>query len=396
MEFADSSTVHPTTGEASSLTQSATPLPTHPSQALAKPNVGRYFYFKWWLLCWAGLTQLVMAQHTKDELMGKLSQKNNHRSTGLNPHDAPNVAMEGFGGSRLLPPSQHMEDHSRKSNFRRRDQTDPCDGLYAEANTCLLQADPSCGSCVTSGFDAFLTTISLNFTCTDFTAGVCPIIYQECTCFPCQTELDAYFNCVLNGVSNGLSNTTCPALYCDPLKDFEATPASCSDEVLHVTDCVSLDCLSCLDDAIQSGAACPDFAEMSCAAIYTDCTTCLECINVVEPWLSCIAQESFSCDPLDCFPSNTTAPTSVPQALIFGTPTESVPVTSPSAAAPTQGNVPVSAPTLPSPAVPTQGNVPVTAPTLDRGRSSVGFRDVRAQTWAFTVVGMYLLQMCFV
>jgi hypothetical protein len=361
MAFTDSCIICPRT-DAACLAQPSTPLPTHPSQALAKQRRGSCFYFTSWILFWICSAQHVMAERTKEELILKLSQRDKHRSTASNP----DVAMEVLGGARLLPPSQYTEENSGGSHFRRRDQTDPCDGLLNEANACLPQADPNCGSCVTSGFDVFLTTISQNFTCTDFMSGICPIVYQECTCAPCHTELDAYFNCLLNDVSNNM----CPTVYCDPLKDFEATPKACSDEVLRVSECVSLDCLSCLDNAIESGAACPDFAEMSCAAIYTDCTSCLKCKNVVEPWLSCIAQESFSCDPLDCFPSNTTAPSAVPQALIVDTPTQSVPAVPPSVAVP--------------------------SPTLDRGTSSMGLRDVNTHTWTYVAVGVYALRIFFV
>ena len=333
------------------------PLPTHPSQRLSKQRTSVHFIFL--LLCWFSIAQLSVASLTKDELLLKISQKHRDRSTQW---ISPQMSIDG----------------TSLSHFHRRDQTDPCDSFGAEANTCLLQADPTCDNCVMAEFDLFLTTIDQNFTCMDFTSGICPIVYQKCTCSPCHAELESYFNCLLNDVRDNV----CPTVYCDPLKDFDATPAECLDEVLPVSDCVSVDCLSCLDDNIVSGVTCPDFEDMSCSALYSTCISCLHCLNVVYPWLNCLAQESFQCDPLDCLPSappsaesNTTAPTPVPQIGIIDTPV--VPM-APLAAAPMAA----------SPVAP--------APTMDRdASSSLGHRVAYTLVWSHIVVLMYLVSYCY-
>jgi hypothetical protein len=229
-------------------------------------------------------------------------------------------------------------------NCHRRDQTDPCDGMLSVVNSCLPASDPTCDDCVTSSFDAFLSNIPVDFSCDDYMTGVCPILYQNCTCAPCNTELETYFNCVLNDARDN----TCPTVFCDPLKNFDATPEPCLDEAAFASACVDFECLMCLDDAIATGVPCSDLQQMTCAAIYTNCVSCLECLNVVEPWLSCVAQESYACDPFDCQKSEApsaapgvasiqpvTGPqpvlvpsqtTSVPQAAIVDTPSVSAPI----------------------------------------------------------------------
>lgn len=180
---------------------------------------------------------------------------------------------------------------------QRRDQSDPCNLLLTDVDTCLLSANPTCGPCVATAFDAFLSSgVNANFTCSDFKEGVCPIVFQQCVCAPCNTELESYFNCVLNDVSDN----ECPVAYCDPLKDFSATPEACVDDLALATSCIGSDCLQCLGDTIDYGATCENFEEMVCDAVNIDCLSCLQCRNVVEPWLRCLATESKSCDTFQC------------------------------------------------------------------------------------------------
>ena len=194
---------------------------------------------------------------------------------------------------------------------QRMDQSDPCNLLLEDVNVCLPSTNPTCGTCVTTAFDMFLSTITANFTCTDFKGGVCPIVFQECLCAPCNTELESYFNCVLNDASNN----ECPVAYCDPLKDFSITPEACLDDLAFASACIGTDCLECLSETIDSGAECDAFEGMVCDAVNIDCLSCLKCRNVVEPWLNCIAVESKSCTTFQCDASVSpaTAPSSVLQ-----------------------------------------------------------------------------------
>ena len=290
--------------------------------------------------------------------------------------------------------------HSR----HRRDQNDPCNLLLEEANACLPSANPTCGTCITTSFDMFLSTITANFTCTDFKGGVCPIVFQECLCSPCNTQVESYFNCVLNDVSNN----ECPVAYCDPLKDFSITPAACVDDLAFASACIGSDCLQCLSETIDFGAECAAYEGMVCDAVNIDCLSCLRCRDVVEPWLNCITAETKTCATFQCdtFASPAVAPSSVlqpnvPTIVPPAVPTVPVPVivvpTVPSndtttfptsvpldsiVVTPTSGTVP-SSPMVPV-AVPSMGGpTPVTSPVITR--------DVPTTSMAATTVTLSTL-----
>jgi hypothetical protein len=290
----------------------------------------------WKVACLFGFVQLVFATMSEDMTSSapKIGQ-----TTTINP----------------------LTMNSLKKFHRRNQQTDPCDPLLSEVNSCVLIADPTCGVCVTTAFDTFLTTISTNFTCVDFEDGVCPIIYQDCLCTPCNTQLESYFSCVLNDVSND----ACPTAYCDPLKDFSVTPAACVDQLAFASACIGSECLTCLGEKIDTGAQCIDYQQMMCDALNIDCLSCLACRNAIEPWLLCIAVESKSCDTFECqasmspsdVPSDiggptddiTTSPTLTPQLSIIGTttlPTNDVPslATNPAITSPNIASTPVTIP----------------------------------------------------
>lgn len=285
-------------------------------------------------------------------------------------------------------------------NRHRKDQTDPCNVLLEDANACLLSANPTCGACVATAFDMFLSTTTANFTCADFRGGVCPILFQQCLCTPCNTELESYFSCVLNDVSDN----ECPVAYCDPLKDFSITPEACIDDLVFATSCIGSECLQCLGETIDSGAACETYEETVCNAVNIDCLSCLQCRNVVEPWLRCIAVESKSCATFQCdaivSPAAPNAPTIIPPAAPTITPpsfmsneTTSLPTSSPMILVvdtPTVAPVTVSSPTIVVPSMDSPAPAPPTATTKDVPTTSMAVRTALSSLCYITIIGIWL------
>ena len=69
-----------------------------------------------------------------------------------------------------------------------------CQILLDEADNCMALAPPSCGDCV-QGAVAGIPTSALS--CLEFEAAICEITKTNCSCSPCEEQLQEYFfSCV--------------------------------------------------------------------------------------------------------------------------------------------------------------------------------------------------------
>ena len=85
---------------------------------------------------------------------------------------------------------------------------DPCEDLFVEANSCVTSSAPfSCGRCVETAIN------DLNFTtmpCKELETKICDITSVDCSCSPCEQDLQDYYFCSASDRCEDLGPCTMP------------------------------------------------------------------------------------------------------------------------------------------------------------------------------------------
>ena len=179
-------------------------------------------------------------------------------------------------------------------------EVDPCADLFQEANSCVTSSAPSsCGGCIETAIN------DLDFThmpCTALETEICDITSKDCSCSPCEQDLQDYYFCSASDWCEDLGPCTMPSA--EECTNLIADANSCESQFDDTSVCVP--CMDFIYSSISS-IDCDAKKDEFCEQISSETNFCnchVPCYDAVALAVSCGTDcEGMTCATPDPFPS---------------------------------------------------------------------------------------------